>query len=61
VDSGTAWEIGFAYAEGKKIYGILEDTRKPSLDLLNPMIVNSIEQIATNRNELKDIINKMHK
>ncbi len=61
VDSGTAWEIGFAYAEGKKIYGILEDTRKPSLDLLNPMIVNSIERIATNKDELKEIINKMRK
>ena len=59
VDSGTAWEIGFAYANGAKIYGLLEDTRKPNLDLLNPMIVNSIEKIALNRVELKEIIEEM--
>jgi nucleoside 2-deoxyribosyltransferase len=27
VDDGTAWEIGYAYAEGKPIYGIRTDTR----------------------------------
>ena len=61
VDSGTAWEIGYAYANGAKIYGILEDTRKPNLDLLNPMIVNSIENIAQNEEELKKIISEMKK
>ncbi len=61
VDSGTAWEIGFAYANGAKIYGILEDTRKPNLDLLNPMIVNSIENIAQNKEELKKIIREIKK
>ena len=38
IDSGTSWEIGFAYSKGIKIYGILEDTRKLSTNLLNPMI-----------------------
>ncbi len=56
VDSGTAWEIGYAYAMGKPVYGILEDTRKPNLDLLNPMIVNSIVKIALNKEELMNVI-----
>ncbi len=56
VDSGTAWEIGYAYAMGKPVYGILEDTRKPNLDLLNPMIVNSILKIALNKEELMNVI-----
>ncbi len=58
VDSGTAWEIGYAYAQGKKIFGILEDTRKPSLDLLNPMIVNSMSEIATDKNTMIKILEK---
>lgn len=27
VDSGTAWECGYAYAKGKKIYGLRTDFR----------------------------------
>ncbi len=59
VDSGTAWEIGYAYAKGKPIYGIIEDTRKPNVDLLNPMLVNSIKKIAFSREELAEVIKKI--
>ncbi|MCD6427840.1 MAG: nucleoside 2-deoxyribosyltransferase [Caldisericaceae bacterium] len=59
VDSGTAWEIGYAYAIGKPVYGILEDTRKPTLDLLNPMIVNSIVKIALNKEELETTLKEI--
>ncbi len=59
VDSGTAWEIGYAYAMGKPVYGILEDTRKPNLDLLNPMIVNSIVKIALNKYKLKTTLKEI--
>ena len=48
-DSGTAWEIGFAYSKNLPIIGFLEDTRKPHINLLNPMIVNSIKKIARNK------------
>ncbi|MFH1307945.1 MAG: nucleoside 2-deoxyribosyltransferase [archaeon] len=53
VDSGTAWEIGYAYSKGIKIIGFLDDTRKPSSDLLNPMIYNSLAKIFSNLEELK--------
>ena len=53
VDSGTAWEIGFAYSNGIKIFGILDDTRKISVNALNPMIVNSMTKIVKNVEELK--------
>ena len=26
-DSGTVWECGYAYAQGKKVYGYMQDTR----------------------------------
>jgi len=56
VDSGTAWEMGYAYAKNIKIIGMLEDTRKPSLDLLNPMITHCAETIVTDLKDLKKIL-----
>lgn len=38
VDSGTAWELGFAYALGKPLFGLYDDTREMDLNL---MIINS--------------------
>lgn len=58
VDSGTAWEIGFAYSKRIKIIGILDDTRKPDNELLNPMIVNSIK-IVNSIEELKKVLQEM--
>ncbi len=40
VDSGTSWEIGFAYALGKPIFGLYQDTRNMDLNL---MIKNSVQ------------------
>jgi len=40
VDSGTAWEIGYAYAKGKHVIAIAEDTRL-SLKNINLMLSNS--------------------
>lgn len=54
VDSGTSWEIGFAYSKGIPVFGILDDTRKPDNKLLNPMIFNSIKKIAKNIEELEE-------
>ncbi|MBM3331799.1 hypothetical protein FJY68_08115 [candidate division WOR-3 bacterium] len=48
VDSGTAWELGYAYARGKPLIGIYEDTRvdNPPADL-NLMITNSVRVISS--------------
>jgi len=59
VDSGTAWEMGFAYAKKIPIIGILEDSRKPHDDLLNPMISNSTIKITRNLEELKEELEKL--
>jgi len=56
IDSGTSWEIGFAYSKGIKILGILDDTRKPSNELLNPMILDSINKIVNSLEELRSIL-----
>ncbi len=54
VDSGTAWEIGYAYSRGKPVLGIHEDTRIYSLNAdMNLMIVRSIE-IVDSKDNLRD-------
>ncbi len=53
VDSGTAWEMGYAYATGRPIFGIVEDTRVPDPDnLLNPMIRHSLTALCRTPEEL---------
>jgi nucleoside 2-deoxyribosyltransferase len=53
VDSGTAWEIGYAYSQGKPILGIHEDSRIYSINAdMNLMIVKSVE-IVDSKKELK--------
>ncbi len=59
VDAGTAWELGYAYAIGKPTFGILDDTRKPTLDLLNPMIRNSLIMIVRSVEELPAVFSKI--
>ena len=48
VDSGTAFEIGYAFAKGKTILGLYEDTRiaDPRINI-NPMIVNATHLFAS--------------
>jgi len=60
VDSGTAWEMGFAYFKKIPIIGILEDSRKPNDDLLNVMISNSTIKIARNLEELKEELERLN-
>jgi len=41
VDDGTAWEVGYAHAKGKLIYGIRTDSRQAgdtSYSVVNAMI-----------------------
>ena len=47
VDSGTAWEIGYAYAKGKSIFGLRTDFRTlGSEGMINLMIDQSADAIA---------------
>ena len=48
VDSGTAWEVGYFYALGKRaIIGYLHDSRYPHPHAqLNPMIINSLQWLV---------------
>lgn len=47
VDSGTAWEIGYAYAKGKSIFGLKTDFRTLGPEgIINLMIDQSADAIA---------------
>lgn len=56
VDSGTAWEIGYAYAQGKKVFGIYDDVRIREPDVqMNLMIYHAVEMANT----MMDLRNKL--
>ncbi len=42
VDSGTAWEIGYAHALGKPVYGLRTDFRTLGMGVVNLMIERSV-------------------
>lgn len=45
-DSGTVWEMGYAYAEGVELVGIIEDERVFDIpNQVNPMLVGSVDVI----------------
>jgi len=52
IDSGTAWEIGFSYSNGKQIFGIQEDIRDIEI---NPMLVCSLN-MTHSIEELKNFL-----
>ena len=54
IDSGTAWEMGYAFALNKPIIGYLDDSRifNPAQQL-NPMILNSINILVKNIDDLR--------
>lgn len=50
-DEGACVELGFAYALGKRCYGIKTDSRSIELDLdLNPLIAGCFKKIFANNN-----------
>lgn len=58
VDSGTAWEIGYAYALQKPIYAFTDDMRIAQSSMnINPMIAHST-QISFS---LEDLVTKLKK
>ncbi|WP_440954785.1 nucleoside 2-deoxyribosyltransferase [Methanosarcina sp. Mfa9] len=58
VDSGTAWEIGYAYAKGKVIIGLRTDFRELSNGIVNLMIEVSADTLARNEEELLETVEK---
>lgn len=58
VDSGTAWEIGYAYAKGKPIIGLRTDFRELSNGMVNLMIEVSADALARDEEELLETLEK---
>jgi nucleoside 2-deoxyribosyltransferase len=59
VDSGTAWEIGYAYARGKPVIGLRTDFRTLSDGIVNLMVEMSIVSIARDEEELLKVLEKI--
>ncbi len=58
VDSGTAWEIGYAYAKGKPIIGLRTDFRELSDGIVNLMLEVSVDALARNEEGLLETLDK---
>ncbi|MBC7086785.1 MAG: nucleoside 2-deoxyribosyltransferase [Methanomethylovorans sp.] len=60
VDSGTAWEIGYAYAKGKKLVGLRTDFRTFGPEgIVNLMIEVSLDELVKDINQLLDVLEKI--
>jgi len=56
VDSGTAWEIGYAYARGKPIFGLRTDFRTLGIEgTVNLMIERSVVLCSSIRELLEHL------
>ncbi|MDV0445584.1 hypothetical protein MmiAt1_11690 [Methanimicrococcus sp. At1] len=59
VDSGTAWELGYAYAQKKPIIGIRTDFRIQTPDeRVNLMIQETLTEFVDNADDLKKALEK---
>ena len=58
VDSGTAWEIGYAYAKGKPVIGLRTDFRALSDGVVNLMVEMAIVSLARDEDELLKVTEK---
>jgi nucleoside 2-deoxyribosyltransferase len=58
VDSGTAWEIGYAYAKEKPVIGLRTDFRTLSEGIVNLMVEMSIVALARDEDELLELLEK---
>lgn len=58
VDSGTAWEIGYAYATEKPVIGLRTDFRTLSDGIVNLMVEMSIVTLARDEEELLRVLEK---
>jgi nucleoside 2-deoxyribosyltransferase len=58
VDSGTAWEIGYAHAREKPVIGLRTDFRTLSDGVVNLMVEMSIVALARDEDELLKVLEK---
>ncbi len=60
VDSGTAWEMGYAYALGRPIVGYVSDVRiaRPAQQI-NPMIYHSLRALARDEATLRTALQRV--
>lgn len=58
VDSGTAWEIGYAFAREKPVIGLRTDFRALSDGIVNLMIEMAIAALARDEEELLKVLEK---
>jgi nucleoside 2-deoxyribosyltransferase len=58
VDSGTAWEVGYAYAKGRPVIGLRTDFRSLSDGIVNLMVEMAIVALARDEAELLEIMEK---
>jgi len=59
VDSGTAWEVGYAYSKGIPIFGLRTDFRTfDDSSKINLMIEECLTYLATDIEDLVKILNK---
>lgn len=59
VDSGTAWEIGYAYAKDIPVIGLRTDFRSLSDGIVNLMVEMAIVALARDEDELLKIMDKL--
>lgn len=60
VDDGTSWEIGYAYAHNKPIFGVRTDFRCSGdaiNAIVNSMIAHSLRGYAYNRQTMIEMLN----
>jgi len=59
IDSGAAWELGYAYARGKHLIGIRTDFRTHARHSdLNPMILHSLNKLVNSVEDLRAYLEK---
>ncbi len=56
-DDGTAWEIGYAYARGRRVVGVHTDWRRRFHDeIVNLMIERSLTEFVHSLDELGELL-----
>jgi nucleoside 2-deoxyribosyltransferase len=59
VDSGTAWEVGFAYARGQPVIGLHEDIRiHNAKGQINIIVSQSAQEICGSYGDLRSALER---
>jgi nucleoside 2-deoxyribosyltransferase len=57
IDDGTAWEMGYAYAKGKRLIGVYTDWRLSFRDqVVNLMLEKSCDHLVRSLDELETVL-----